>query len=113
MKDSVTAHRTGFPERLLRWFDARPPLPFEAPIERQHPTLPYTGIAQYVEHFAKPGDPEYEPPAPETRPAEPRLFVNPELSLQVRTDAQTKLERYLGISSHSSLIIFFYVFFIY
>ena len=48
---------------------------------------------QYLEHFAEPGDPEYEPPAPETRPPEPRLFANPELPTQARVDLETKLEK--------------------
>lgn len=50
-------------------------------------------FVQYIEHFAEPGDPEYEPPAPETRPPEPRVFANPELPTQARVDLETKLEK--------------------
>lgn len=46
-----------------------------------------------VEHFASPGDPEYEPPPPETRPPSPRIFRNREYAAQVRLDHHTKVER--------------------
>lgn len=42
-----------------------------------------TGVAAYLDKFAEPGDAEYEPPAPETRPPEPRLFRSRELPTQV------------------------------
>ncbi len=85
MQELVSGHRTGLPDKLLRLFNARPPLePNKGPPRRgRPPKLPYTGLAQYVQLFAEPGDPEYEPPAPETRPPEPRIFTNPELPSQV------------------------------
>ncbi len=190
MQEQVSSHRTGLPDRLLRLFAPRAPLPpYKGPPKRP-PKLPYTGVAQvgrcfplirilcfawqldcrgialyscaagsiallrltlyaawrtaslgapprryasfslaplcstwstllsrgtqstncsvvaafhldnsslpclqYLEHFAEPGDPEYEPPAPETRPPEPRLFANPELPTQARVDLETKLEK--------------------
>ncbi|PRW61455.1 U1 small nuclear ribonucleo isoform A [Chlorella sorokiniana] len=93
MQEQVSSHRTGLPDRLLRLFAPRAPLPpYKGPPKRP-PKLPYTGVAQYLEHFAEPGDPEYEPPAPETRPPEPRVFANPELPTQARVDLETKLEK--------------------
>lgn len=93
MKDSVSTHRTGFPDRLLRYFESRPPLPYLPPIEKEHPTMPYTGIAEFVNKFAEPGDPEYKPAPPEDAPQEPRFFCNPELAQQTRTYVPTRLER--------------------
>jgi hypothetical protein len=46
-----------------------------------------------LQHFAEPGDPEYEPTPPETRPPEPRIFRNPELSTQARVDIESKVEK--------------------
>lgn len=83
MQESVSGHRTGLPDRLLRFFAARAPLqPHKGP-PKKPPKMPYTGIAQYVSQFAEPEDAEYEPPPPETRPPEPRIFRNPELPTQV------------------------------
>lgn len=86
MQEMVSGHRTGLPDKLLRLFNARAPLePNKGPPRRSRPPkLPYTGVAQYVQLFAEPGESEYEPPPPETRPPEPRIFANPELPSQVR-----------------------------
>ncbi|CAF1985670.1 unnamed protein product [Brassica napus] len=43
--------------------DESAPLEFQPPPE-QRKCPPYTGMAQYVSHFAEPGDPEYAPPKP-------------------------------------------------
>lgn len=93
MQESVSGHRTGLPERLLRLFAPRKPLPPHKAPAKKPPKLPYTGVAAYVAQFAEAGDPEYEPPPPETRPPEPRVFANPELPSQARVDIETKLEK--------------------
>lgn len=93
MQEMVSGHRTGLPDRLLRLFAARAPLaPYKGP-PKKPPKLPYTGVAAYMQHFAEPGDAEYEPAAPPTRPPEPRLFANPELPTQARVDLESKLEK--------------------
>ena len=93
MQDAVAGHRTGLPPNILRMFEARPlPPPHKAP-PKKPPKLPYTGVAAYLQHFAAPGDPEYEPAAPETRPPEPRIFRNPELATQARVDIESKVEK--------------------
>ncbi|CAN6294030.1 unnamed protein product [Urochloa humidicola] len=61
-------HPTGLTPNLLKLFEPRPPLEYKPPLEKRK--LPaYTGMAQFVSHFAEPGDPEYAPPVPkcETR----------------------------------------------
>lgn len=64
----------------------------EAPLPRR-PRPAITGIAQFLDHLAAPGDPEYEPPPPESCPPDPRLFLNPELAWQCRVDTHTGIER--------------------
>lgn len=93
LQEAVSGHRTGLPGGLLRLFAPRAPLPPHKAPPKKPPKLPYTGIAQYVQHFAEPGQPDYEPPAPETRPPEPRIFRNPELPTQARVDIESKLEK--------------------
>jgi U1 small nuclear ribonucleoprotein len=94
LKESVkTGHPTGLPDKILRLFVAHPPLPHLEAIPKHKPRLPYSGVAQYVSEFAQPGDPEYEPPRPEDRPASPRRFRNPELRTQARIDAESKIEK--------------------
>ncbi|KIZ00625.1 U1 small nuclear ribonucleoprotein [Monoraphidium neglectum] len=94
LKESVkTGHPTGLPEKILRLFVANPPLPFLEPIPKRPPKQPYSGVGQYLDEFAAPGDPEYEPPRPEDRPPSPRKYRNPELVVQARVDAETKLEK--------------------
>jgi U1 small nuclear ribonucleoprotein len=97
LKESVkTGHPTGLPEKILRLFVANPPLPFLEPIPKRPPKQPYSGVGQYLDEFAAPGDPEYEPPRPEDRPPSPRKYRNPELVVQARVDAETKLEKWVG-----------------
>uniref|UniRef100_A0A0D9XHC7 RRM domain-containing protein n=1 Tax=Leersia perrieri TaxID=77586 RepID=A0A0D9XHC7_9ORYZ len=56
-------HPTGLTPNLLKLFEPRPPLEFKPPVEKRK--LPaYTGMSQFVSHFAEPGDPEYAPPVP-------------------------------------------------
>ena len=93
MKESISQHVTGLPPSLLRAFEARPPPRHLDPVKRRKPPLPYSGVAQYVQGFAEPGDPEYEPPPSEARPPEPRVFRNPELAAQARVEAHSKPER--------------------
>ena len=93
MQESVSGHRTGLPERLLKLFAARAPLPPHKAPPKKPPKLPYTGVAAYVAHFAEPGDQDYEPPPPETRPPEPRIFRNPELPTQACVDIESKVEK--------------------
>ena len=95
LQESISAHKTGLPDRILRLFAPRPPLPHSEGKRKRPPPVPLSGIAQYVDRFAKPGDPEYEPPPPETRPPEPRIFRNPELGTQARVDIETKLEKWV------------------
>lgn len=58
------SHPTGLTSNLLKLFEPRPPLEFKPPPEKRK--LPsYTGMGQFVNHFAEPGDPEYAPPVPE------------------------------------------------
>ncbi|CAH1413232.1 unnamed protein product [Lactuca virosa] len=42
-------------------FERRPPLEYKPPPEKRK-CPPYTGMAQFVSHFAEPTDPEYAPP---------------------------------------------------
>ena len=94
LKESVkTGHPTGLPDKILRLFVSNSPLPFfEAPKKRK-PRVAYSGVAQYLDQFASPGDPEYEPPRPEDRPPSPRKYRNPELVVQARVDSETKWEK--------------------
>ena len=93
LKESISQHVTGLPPSLLKLFEARPPPRHLDPIKKKKPALPYTGVAQYVQHFAEPGDEEYEPPPAETRPPEPRIFRNPELATQARVEVHSKPEK--------------------
>ncbi|XVF15744.1 hypothetical protein REPUB_Repub09cG0182200 [Reevesia pubescens] len=58
------SHPTGLTNNLLKLFEARPPLEFKPPPEKRK-CPPYSGMAQFVSHFAEPGDPEYTPPVQE------------------------------------------------
>lgn len=96
LKESVkTGHITGLPDKLLRYFAPREPLPHIQVKPKKAPALPYTGIAQHLQLFAEPGDPEYEPPPTEDRPPSPRLFRNKEFPTQARIEAESKEEKYV------------------
>eukprot|EP01018_Ginkgo_biloba_P020959 Gb_12089 [translate_table: standard] len=58
------SHPTGLTTNLLKLFEPRAPLEFKPPPEKRK-LPPYTGMAQFVNNFAEPGDPEYAPPVPE------------------------------------------------
>ncbi|GMH35730.1 hypothetical protein BSKO_03598 [Bryopsis sp. KO-2023] len=92
-KESVSGHRTGLPKKLLDLFTPRPPLPFMAPITKKKPKLPYSGVSQYLQHFAEPGDEQYEPPRPEGATTGKRVFRNQELALQARIDIESRAEK--------------------
>lgn len=51
-----------------------------------------------VQHFAAPGDAEYEPAPPSNRPPSPRLVRNRELPLQARIDTETVEEKRIRIT---------------
>lgn len=55
------SHPTGLTNNLLKLFEPRPPLLYKPPLEKRK-CPPYTGMAQFVSHFAEPNDPEYAPP---------------------------------------------------
>lgn len=66
----------------------------QLPPNHRKPVPSYSGIAQYVEKFAEPGDPEYEPaPAQPMPPPEERKFRNPEMIFQARIEKPLKLEK--------------------
>lgn len=44
-------HFSGLSENLLVMFRPRPPMEYERPPKRPRQKLPYTGVAQYLEHF--------------------------------------------------------------
>ncbi|CAA7022944.1 unnamed protein product [Microthlaspi erraticum] len=70
------SHPTGLTPNLLKLFEPRPPLEFQPPPEKRK-CPPYTGMAQFVSHFAAPGDPEYAPPKPEVEtPAQKRERIH-------------------------------------
>ncbi|KAF8053549.1 hypothetical protein N665_1401s0009 [Sinapis alba] len=70
------SHPTGLTPNLLKLFEPRPPLEFQPPPEKRK-CPPYTGMAQFVSHFAEPGDPEYAPPKPEFEtPAQKRERIH-------------------------------------
>ncbi|CAI9272362.1 unnamed protein product [Lactuca saligna] len=61
MKLIGQSHPTGLTNNLLKLFEPRPPLEYKPPPEKRK-CPPYTGMAQFVSHFAEPTDPEYAPP---------------------------------------------------
>lgn len=93
MKEMISHHRTGLPPSLLRIFEPRPQPPHLDSIKHRKPSVPYSGVGAYLQHFAEPGDPEYQLETPETRPADPRKFANPEFAVQCRLDVPTRIER--------------------
>ncbi|KAK4755747.1 hypothetical protein SAY87_009504 [Trapa incisa] len=70
------SHPTGLTTNLLKLFEARPPLEYKPPPEKRK-CPPYSGMAQFVSHFADPGDPEYSPPVQEAEtPAQGRERIH-------------------------------------
>jgi U1 small nuclear ribonucleoprotein of 70kDa MW N terminal len=93
MKEGISGHKTGLPKKLLELFAPRPQPEYKPAIRKRKAALPYTGIAQFVDQFASPGEAEYEPPPPADRPPSPRLFRNPEMAAQARVDKELKAEK--------------------
>ncbi|KAJ4891046.1 U1 small nuclear ribonucleoprotein 70 kDa [Raphanus sativus] len=70
------SHPTGLTPNLLKLFEPRPPLEFQPPPEKRK-CPPYTGMAQFVSHFAEPEDPEYAPLKPDVEtPAQKRERIH-------------------------------------
>ncbi|KAL1208645.1 U1 small nuclear ribonucleoprotein 70 kDa [Cardamine amara subsp. amara] len=70
------SHPTGLTPNLLKLFEPRAPLEFQPPPEKRK-CPPYTGMAQFVSHFAEPEDPEYAPSKPEVEtPAQKRERIH-------------------------------------
>ncbi|KAL8160356.1 hypothetical protein V2J09_001893 [Rumex salicifolius] len=70
------SHPTGLTPNLLKLFEARPPLEFKPPPEKRK-CPPYTGMAQFVDKFALPTDPEYSPPVKEVEtPAQKKARIH-------------------------------------
>ncbi|XWS33750.1 hypothetical protein CRYUN_Cryun22dG0110300 [Craigia yunnanensis] len=70
------SHPTGLTANLLKLFEPRLPLEFKPPPEkRKCPS--YTGMGQFVSHFAEPGDAEYAPPVQEAEtPAQKKARIH-------------------------------------
>jgi len=92
LKAGISGHKTGLPKKLLELFEPLPPVPHKLPPHHRKPGPPYSGIGQYLEKFAEPGDAEYEPPPKEKIP-EDRVFRNPEMVAQARIEKPLKLEK--------------------
>ncbi|KAL8123803.1 U1 small nuclear ribonucleoprotein 70 kDa-like isoform X2 [Apium graveolens] len=94
LKAIGSTHPTGMTANLLRLFEPRPPLEYKPPPEKNK-CPPYTGMAQYVQNFAEPSQPEYAQPMEKSEtPAERRQRIH-----QVRLEAGAKkaaeeLEKY-------------------
>eukprot|EP00887_Chlorella_sp_A99_P002503 scaffold6.g2503.t1 len=99
LQESISSHKTGLPDRLLRLFAARPAPPHVEHKRKRPPPVPLSGVAAYLDKFAGPEDEEYEPPVPETWPPEPRLFRNPELAAQARVDWESKPEKDVRVAT--------------
>ena len=61
MRESISGHKTGLPKKLLELFNPLPPVETKPAIHRRKPKLPYTGVGQYVDLFAAPGEPQQAP----------------------------------------------------
>ncbi|PKA48426.1 U1 small nuclear ribonucleoprotein 70 kDa [Apostasia shenzhenica] len=88
------SHPTGLTANLLKLFEPRPPLEYKPPPEKRK-CLPYLGMAQFVSHFAEPGDPEYTPPIQKGEtPAQRRARIH-KLRLEAGAKkAAEELEKY-------------------
>lgn len=93
LREQASVHRTGLTPSLLRLFELRPTPQALPPLKFKLRKPPRTGIGHLVENFASPGDPEYEPPPPDTCPPSPRVFRSLEYAAQARLDQHTKIER--------------------
>lgn len=93
LKESVSSHKTGLPKKLLDLFAPSICLDFAPRLRKKPAALPYTGVTQYLNNFAGPGDAEYEPPPPAGRPPSPRLYRNKEFGSQARIDSESRIEK--------------------
>lgn len=85
------SHPTGLTANLLKLFEPRPPLEYKPPPEKRK-CPPYTGMAQFVNHFAEPSDPEYAPPVKEAEtPAQRRARIH---QLRIEKGAEKVAEEY-------------------
>ncbi|KAG8384015.1 hypothetical protein BUALT_Bualt04G0074200 [Buddleja alternifolia] len=88
------SHPTGLTANLLKLFEPRPPLEYKPPPEkRKCPS--YTGMAQFVNNFAEPGDPEYAPPVQKGEtPTERRARIHQIRLEEGAKKAAEELEKY-------------------
>lgn len=88
------SHPTGLTANLLKLFEPRPPLEFKPPPEKRK-CPPYLGMAQFVSHFAEPGDPEYAPPIKEAEtPAERKARIHAARLEKGAEKAAEELQKY-------------------
>ncbi|RAL52517.1 hypothetical protein DM860_017211 [Cuscuta australis] len=88
------SHPTGLTNNLLKLFEPRPPLEFKPPPEKRK-CPPYSGMSQFVKHFAEPGDDEYAPPVKEVEiPAERRARIHRMRLEKGAQKAAEELEKY-------------------
>lgn len=88
------SHPTGLTNNLLKLFEPRPPLEFKPPPEKRK-CPPLTGIAQFVNKFAEPGDPEYSPPVQEAEtPVQRRARIHQLRLEKGAAKAAEELEKY-------------------
>lgn len=88
------SHQTGLTAPLLKLFEPRPPLDHKPPIEkRKLPT--YQGVAQFVENFAEPGEPEYSPPVTKAEtPAQRKARIRESRLAKGPETVKEELEKY-------------------
>uniref|UniRef100_A0A6N2LAL3 RRM domain-containing protein n=1 Tax=Salix viminalis TaxID=40686 RepID=A0A6N2LAL3_SALVM len=88
------SHPTGLTANLLKLFEPRPPLEFKPPPEKRK-CPPYLGMAQFVSHFAEPGDLEYAPPIKEAEtPAERKARIHAARLEKGAEKAAEELQKY-------------------
>ncbi|KAL6542270.1 U1 small nuclear ribonucleoprotein [Orobanche minor] len=87
-------HPTGLTASLLKLFEPRQPLEYKPPPEKRK-CPPYTGMAQFVSNFAKPGDPEYAPPVQKGEtPAERKARIHKIRLEEGAKKAAEEIEKY-------------------
>ncbi|KAG9158816.1 hypothetical protein Leryth_013713 [Lithospermum erythrorhizon] len=94
LKQMGQSHPTGLTTSLLKLFEPRPPLEYKQPLEKRK-CPPYSGMAQFVEKFAEPGDAEYAPPIPEVEtPAQRRARIHQKRLEDGARKAAEEFEKY-------------------
>ncbi|KAL6551874.1 U1 small nuclear ribonucleoprotein [Orobanche gracilis] len=87
-------HPTGLTASLLKLFEPRQPLEYKPPPEKRK-CPPYTGMAQFVSNFAKPGDPEYALPVQKGEtPAERKARIHQIRLEEGAKKAAEEIEKY-------------------